>query len=78
MAWTERRYVEEFGKYLGVWRSPPPARHAGGGWTNRFVEAAKVSAYASGHLNCWAASIIGVAGVWYIAKGVVWLSRVLW
>jgi hypothetical protein len=52
------KLIEEFGAYGRVWRNPPPPTHPGGGLPNRFVEAARTSAYAAGHLELLMSAVI--------------------
>ena len=52
MALNQEKLESEYKKWLKAWRSGEDTEtHAGGGWTNRWVEAARASAYAAGHID---------------------------
>ena len=51
MAFNGMKLLREAGKYYGAWFDGSPANHAGGDWTNRYVEAMRASPYWGGHVD---------------------------
>ena len=49
MAFTPRRYVEEWGKFVAAYKAAPPANHKGGDIPNRLKAACEASPYLAAH-----------------------------
>ena len=47
------KLMDEAAVYSRAWFKPPKASHDGGGWVNRWVESARVSAYWIGHVDAF-------------------------
>jgi hypothetical protein len=70
MALDGVKMARELARWRAEWKAAGnTAHHAGGGWPNRWVEAARVSAYAAGHIDAVAYPLlvfVGGAG-WVVA-----------
>ena len=50
MAFTPRRYQEEWGKFVEAYKAAPPANHKGGDFPNRLKAGCEASPYLAAHL----------------------------
>lgn len=54
MTFNADKLSTEFRLFFQEWREPMPGpTHRGGSWVNRFVEAARESPYAIGHVDAF-------------------------
>jgi hypothetical protein len=61
MAFTLRRYQEEWGKFVAAYKAAPPANHAGGDFPNRLKSACQASPYMAAHLLILVLILAGLA-----------------
>lgn len=71
MAFNGGKLYNEAKKYYTTWFNPPPSSHLGGGYTNRFVEACRASAYWAGHIDM-VVHTVSFVGVVVLIAWLVW------
>lgn len=63
MALNMEKMTSEFKEYFKCLVNPPKASHEDGIWMNRFVEAARLSPYASGHIDAVVFPLIFIVSI---------------